>query len=87
MSRFVLAGLKLKPSKCSFAENEVEYLGFKITNIGVQITTKKIDAILKIKPPDTANHLFQFLCSINYYRSLIPNFGRITTDLYQMAQA
>ena len=87
LSRFILAGLKLKPSKCSFADNEVDYLGFKITNTGVQITTKKIDAILNITPPDTAKHLFQFLCSINYYRSLIPNFGRITTDLYQMAQA
>ena len=86
LSRFIFSNLKLKPSKCSFADEEVEYLGFKITAKGIQATTKKIDAILNIKPPELSKNLFNFLCSINYYRTLIPNFGRITVDLYQMAQ-
>jgi hypothetical protein len=87
LSRFIFAGLKLKPSKCLFADNEVEYLGFRINDKGLQATTKKIDSILNVKPPDTAKHLFSFLCSVNYYRSLIPNFGSITSELYKMAQA
>jgi hypothetical protein len=87
LARFSYAGLKLKPNKCSFADEEVEYLGFKISGKGIQITTKKTDAILNVKPPELSKNLFNFLCSINYYRTLIPNFGRITADLYQMSQA
>ena len=86
LARFSCAGLKLKPGKCSFADEEVEYLGFKISQKGIQITTRKTDAILNVKPPELSKNLFNFLCSINYYRTLIPNFGRITADLYQMAQ-
>jgi hypothetical protein len=86
LARFSYAGLKLKPSKCLFADGQVDYLGYKITAQGVQITTAKIDAILKIKPPETTKNLFQFLCSVNYYRTMIPNFGRLTTNLYSMAQ-
>ena len=64
LARFAYAGLKLKPSKCSFADGQVDYLGYKITAQGVQITTAKIDAILKIKPPETTENLFQFLCFV-----------------------
>jgi hypothetical protein len=80
LARFAYAGLKLKPSKCSFADGQVDYLGYKITAQGVQITTAKIDAILKIKPPEKTKNLFQFLCSVNYYRTLIAIFGRLTTN-------
>jgi hypothetical protein len=86
LARFTFAGLKLKPTKCVFAENEVEYLGFKFTDKGLQPTTTKINALLNVTPPDTTKKLFSFLCSVNYYRSLIPNYGRITADLYKMCE-
>ena len=86
LSRFQFAGLKLKRKKCVFADHEVEYLGFKFTDQGLHATTTKIEAIMQIKPPDTTKKLFSFLCSINYYRSLIPNYGRITAKLYKMCE-
>jgi len=73
LSRFRFAGLKFKPKKYVFADHEVEYLGFKFTDQGLHATTTKIDAIMQIKPPDTTKKLFSFMCSINYYRSLISN--------------
>lgn len=86
LSRFTFAGLKLKPTKCKFADNEVEYLGFKITNKGLAATNSKIEAIIKITPPSTTKNLYSFLCSVNYYRTLIPNYGRITEELYKMCE-
>ena len=86
LSRFRFARLKLKPKKCYFADHEIEYLGFKFTDQGLHATTTKNDAIMQIKPPDTTKKLFSFLCSINYYRSLIPNYGRITAELYKMCE-
>ena len=86
LSRFKFAGLKLKPTKCTFADNEVEYLGFKITDRGLAASNSKVEAIMKITPPSTTKNLYSFLCSVNYYRTLIPNYGRITSELYKMCE-
>lgn len=87
LSRIIDSGLKLKPSKCNFADDEVDYLGFKLSGDGIQMQTKKIDTILKLQPPETNKNLFGFLCSINYYRTLIPNYGKLTTELYKLAES
>lgn len=42
LSRIGNANLKLKPSKCSFGRNEVEYLGFKISDQGIQRRSAKL---------------------------------------------
>jgi len=86
LTRFIAAGLKLKPEKCSFANSEVNYLGFRISDLGIQPTTARIEAILRLKPPETNKQLYGFLCSINYYRNLIPNFGKLSVDLYRMSE-
>ena len=86
LSRFRYAKLRLKPAKCRFADNEVEYLGFRITDKGIKPTNTKLEAIINVKPPEKTKQLFGFLCSINYYRSLIPNYGRLTADLYKMCE-
>ena len=60
LARVLQAGLKLKPAKCVFADNEVEYLGFKITDKGLQASSKKVDARLKVPQPETNKLLFSF---------------------------
>jgi len=86
LHRFAHANLLVKPDKCSFGESEVEYLGFKITKEGIQVTAKKIEAVQRVLPPETIKTLYSFLCSMNYYRMLIPNFGKLTYELYKMTQ-
>ena len=86
-ARLRFSGMNLKPSKCRFADNEVEYLGFKITSEGIKPTNKRIDTILNTSPPDTSKQLFSFLASMNFYRGSIPRYGNITSDLYKMANS
>ena len=86
LTRFITAELKLKPEKCTFANNEVNYLGFRISDLGIQPTTAKVDSILRLKPPQTNKQLYSFLCSFNYYMNLIPNFGKLSVDLYRMSE-
>ena len=85
--RFRAAGIKLKPSKCVFGKQEVEYLGYNISRQGIQPLLKRVEAILRVEPPSTTSKLYSFLCSVNYYRPLIPNYGRITFQLYEMARS
>ena len=37
------AGLHLKPSKCMFATEEIEYLGHTLTPEGVKLNSKKVE--------------------------------------------
>ena len=87
LSRFSFASLKLKPSKCNFAKTQVEYLGFKISHRGIQASEKKIETIVRVKPPVTSKLLFSFLCSMTYYRKHIPNYGELTEALYRMCES
>ena len=85
LSRLINAALKLKPSKCSFGKHEVEYLGFRISDQGIQPSLRKVERLLKVLPPKTPSLLHSFLCGINFYRGEIPHYGHITADLYDMA--
>ena len=87
LSRLRFAGLKLKPSKCHFGCNEVEYLGFKISSDGVKPTDKRIELVLNTPPPETTKQLVSFLASMNFYRSCIPRYGYITVELYKLANS
>ena len=42
------AGLKLKPSKCTFFKTEITYLGHLITSEGVATDPKKIEAVIQM---------------------------------------
>ena len=73
LNRFKFAGLKLKPTKCVFADSEVEYLGYKLSDKGIHATEKRIETVLLLKPPVTNKQLYSFLCSMTYYRLLAGN--------------
>ena len=41
------AGLKLKPSKCFFFREEIEYLGHVVSGKGISTNPKKVEAVSK----------------------------------------
>ena len=47
------AGLKLKPSKCTFFQTEITDLGHLITSDGVPTEPKKVEAVIKWRRPKT----------------------------------
>jgi hypothetical protein len=48
---FRQANLKLKLSKCAFVMEKVEYLGFRVTNDGLQPNLDKVRAIVEMETP------------------------------------
>jgi hypothetical protein len=75
------AGLKLKPAKCEFGTSEVNYLGFQISEKGVRPSLRKVEVLLATEPPKLTKVLHSFMCSINYYRTLIPCYAKLTAGL------
>ena len=72
------AGLKLKPSKCFFYREEIEYLGHVVSGKGISTNPKKIEAVSKWPTPKTVYDVRSVLGFVGYYRRFIKNFSRIT---------
>ena len=47
--KLAAAGLKLKPSKCFFFREEIEYLGHVVSGKGVATNPKKVEAVTKLQ--------------------------------------
>ncbi|KAL0430731.1 UNVERIFIED_CONTAM: hypothetical protein Sradi_0699100 [Sesamum radiatum] len=46
-------GMKLNPAKCTFGVHGGKFLGFMISQRGIEVNPEKINAILEMKPPET----------------------------------
>ena len=57
LQRLQEAGLKVKPSKCTLAEKQINYLGFSISAKGVCPTYKNVLAVKEF-PPLTSQKIF-----------------------------
>jgi RNase H-like domain found in reverse transcriptase/Reverse transcriptase (RNA-dependent DNA polymerase) len=67
LARLSIAGMRVNASKSKFFAEQIEYLGYWITQKGIQPVYNKVEAILKIKAPKTRKELCQFIGIVNYY--------------------
>jgi hypothetical protein len=75
---------KIKLSKCTFAQNQVFYLGHMISIHGVATDSVKIAAIADWLAPKNIKELHSFLGLAGYYRKFVKNFGIICQPLAQL---
>lgn len=78
------AGLKLKPTKCHFAQQQVQYLGYLISEDGVAVDPSKVEAVTSYPQPTDVKELRGFLGLANYYRRFVQGFASIAKPLYQL---
>lgn len=81
------ANLKLKPSKCAFAVDEVVYLGHRINKNGVGTDHSKVEAIGRISTPTDRVKLRRFLGACSFYRRFVKNFSQIALPLYKLTSS
>ena len=80
------SGLKLHPTKCSFAQTEIKYLGHIVSSEGIAPDQEKIDAISSYPIPRKLKDLRAFLGLSGYYRKFIRNYAKIATPLYSLTK-
>lgn len=73
--------LLLKQSKCSFGQQQLEYLGHIINANGVAPDPKKIEAVQNWPTPTDIKQLRGFLGLSGYYRKFIKNYGVLSRPL------
>ena len=61
-------GLKLKGSTCEFFQRQVQYLGYIVSDMGVQTDPHKIAALKEWQPPFNLKELPSFVGFAGYYR-------------------
>lgn len=84
LSKLQEHSLKVKESKCTFAADQVEYLGHIISAQGVAVDPSKIECIRQWPLPKTIKQLRGFLGLAGYYRKYVKGFGVIAKPLTDM---
>ena len=74
-------GVKLNPSKCQLGQQEVAFLGHRISKDGIATDPDKITAVQNFKVPTTAKEVRSFVGFASYYRRFIKDFAKIARPL------
>ena len=61
------AGLFIKPEKCEFSVNKTTFLGFIISEEGLEIDPEKVNAVLNWEAPKSVKDIQCFLGFVNFY--------------------
>ena len=67
--------LKLNPHKCDFAAKKVPYLGFTLTEKGVQPGEEKLKAVKEFPAPSTIKQVREFCGLANYFRHMVKDYA------------
>ncbi len=75
------AGLYAKLSKCLFSVTSIPFLGFILTDKGVELEEGCISTILNWLEPESICEVQSFLEFANFYRRFVKGFSRISNPL------
>lgn len=78
--------LYIKPSKCHFLAQTLEFCGHLIGNGQIRPLPAKIEIIVQWPTPTNVHELRQFLGLASYYRRYIRGFARICVPLFTLLQ-
>ena len=78
------ANLKLKPSKCEFFQERIEYLGHIVSKRGIETNPWKIEKVKNWPQPKNITELHGFLGLCNCYQKFMENFSQKARPLYKL---
>ncbi|KAK2577095.1 hypothetical protein KPH14_001014 [Odynerus spinipes] len=74
-------GLSINYEKCSFAKEEIEYIGYHISGEGTKPLPNRVEAIKNYKRPENIQELRRFLGITDFYRRFIKNAAHAQAPL------
>ena len=86
LEHFRLHRLKLKPSKCEFFKEKIEYLGHSVSLEGVWLSRDNLKAITKYPEPIMYTAIKGFIGLVGHCRHFIKDFTKITDPLHEYAR-
>ena len=84
--RFLEHGLKLKPSKCHFLQDEITFLGHEISADGMRPGTANLKVIVEMAPPKTYTEIRHFTGMTGFFRRFIKGYSKIAKPLNDLLE-
>ena len=81
LSRLDKTNLGVNLKKSSFHVGKVEFLGYIISEQGIEMSEKKIEEVKNWAVPRKVKYVQVFLGFANFYRWFIPGFAQIAVPL------
>ncbi|CAM4788283.1 unnamed protein product [Rotaria magnacalcarata] len=75
------SNFKLNNNKCSFFQNDISFLGYKISSAGCLPNDDNVRAIIQFPTPTSSKAAHSFLQMVGFYRKFIPRFAQISSPL------
>jgi hypothetical protein len=79
-------GLKLHLTKCCFHTREALWCGKLISALGVRHNLERIQELVIMPPPRTAEDLQQFICAVTWMRNSISNYSAVMAELTEQLE-
>ena len=75
--------LRLKPTKCQFFQDEINYLAHHISKEGVQPSKDNLKAVAEFTLPPTYREIWAFLGLVGHYQQFIKGFVCFVQPLHE----
>lgn len=85
-NRLTNAGLTISPDKSRFCMKSLNYLGYIITDGGIEPDPEKTAAVHNYAQPQNIKDVRRLIGLAGWYRRFIPNFSLITAPLSEMTK-
>ena len=80
-AKFKSANLRLNASKCHFAQEGLDYLGFRLTSEGLKISEKRFAGLTTYPSPRNQRESRRLIGLYSYFRRFIVGFAEITARM------
>jgi len=87
LAAFDAANLKVKLSKCSFAQESTRFLGYIVSSKGLSVDPKKVSAVADWPLPQDITSTRSFLGFVGFHRRFIRDFAKIASPLTDLTRS
>ena len=86
LSTLAQENLRVKITKCSFAQDSTTFLGYRVSSKGLSVDPKKVAAVSNWPLPHDITSTRSFLGFTAFYRRFIPNYATLAAPLTDLTK-
>ena len=82
-----LNNLSLNSKKMQFKSTDCKFFGHRLTQDGIKVDLKKIEAIIQMDPPQNVANLQSFNGMVNYLKKFSPVLSKLSEPLRRLCKS